>query len=66
MFFHYRNLCCALQLVADVENSPPIAVDRDLAVEPPPPKKFTPQRKVKVLGKKIKKTPTKKTSREKK
>ena len=33
MFFNFRNLCCDLQIVGDLENSPPLAVEA--------PKKFT-------------------------
>jgi len=52
VFFNYKNLCLDIQLVANLDDS------TVLDVEPPAPRKFTPQKKK--LVPKIKKTPTKK------
>jgi len=53
VFFNYKNLCLDIQLVANLDDS------TVLDVEPPAPRKFTPQKKKKMVTR-IKKTPTKK------
>ena len=50
MFFNFRNLCCDLQIVGDLENLPPLAVEA--------PKKFTSKKMH--LATKLKKTPPQK------